>query len=65
MLYRDDVAFLITTEIAETTEMSGRDISLYNNAFFKKALLYSEMSLPLISVVSVISVVIKKATSSL
>ncbi len=33
------VAFLITTEITENTEMSGRDVPLYNNAFFKKALL--------------------------
>ncbi len=31
--------FLITTEITETTEVSGRDVPLYNNAFFKKALL--------------------------
>ncbi len=35
----DGIAFLITTESAESTEMSGRDVTLYNKAFFKKALL--------------------------
>ncbi len=32
----DEIAFLITTESAE---MSGRDVTLYNKAFLKKALL--------------------------
>ncbi len=32
-----NLAFLITTEITENTEISGRDVPPYNNAFLKKS----------------------------